>query len=461
VLTHKFAVGLIDSPFADASTAASAFALPESIALARSITDETLVLIENDGTLPLSADVGSVALVGPVVDNLRVLFAAYTPPSGTELFRAMTAGFGGTMAGVSDTGSSSVDPMLDIVTEVFHSTSEVVPRDELDAAIRELYPSTVTIAEAMSSRAPTIVVPGCDWTDPDARRVDDAVAAAAAAEVAVVCVGEKTGWVGDATGGEGRDRQTLHLLGAQRELLRGVIATGTPTVVVLVSGRALDIAADAAGAAAILQAWHPGPHGAEAIADALFGITNPGGKLPISYPAATGASPTYHGHKHGSGYSSDRAYIDGSSDPAWPFGHGRSYTTFDVTDLELSGTTVAAGDVVTVSATVTNTGDRSGDEVLQMYVRDVAASMVRPVRQLGGFRRVTVERGASVRVHFDYDTSQLAFLNARNQLVVEAGDIDVMVGSSSADLPLQSQFTLTSTIELAHRTSFVTPSRLS
>jgi beta-glucosidase len=117
--------------------------------------------------------------------------------------------------------------------------------------------------------------------------------------------------------------------------------------------------------------------------------------------------------------------------------------------------------VVTVSATVTNTGDRSGDEVLQMYVRDVAASMVRPVRQLGGFRRVTVERGASVRVHFDYDTSQLAFLNARNQLVVEAGDIDVMVGSSSADLPLQSQFTLTSTIELAHRTSFVTPSRLS
>lgn len=461
VLTHKFAVGLIDQPYADAASASALFAVPESIALARSMTDESLVLMENNGILPLAESVGSVAAVGPMVDNLRVLFAAYTPASGAELFSAIMAGIGGTMAGVSDgAGSPSVDPTLDAVTRVFHSTSEAVPRDELDAAVAALYPNLTTIGEALSARVATEVVAGCDWTDPDQSGIDDAVAAVERAEVAVVCIGEKTGWVGDATGGEGRDRTTLNLPGAQVELVRRAIATGTPCVVVLLGGRPLDLIEDLTGAAAVLHAWYPGPEGPQAIADALFGVTNPGGKLPISFPASAGACPTYHDHHHGSGSSSDRGYVDGSSQPAWPFGHGLSYTSFSLGDLQLSSPAVSAGDVVTISLDVANTGDRSGDEVVQVYVRDVVASMVRPVRQLAGFRRVHLEAGERARVSFDFDTNQLAFLDRSNTLIVEAGEIEVMVGTSSADLPLRASFVIETSAVLPHRTSFVTPSRL-
>ncbi|MDG2025913.1 MAG: glycoside hydrolase family 3 N-terminal domain-containing protein [Acidimicrobiales bacterium] len=459
VLTHKFAVGLIDRPYADAEAAPSVFAVPASLELARRITDESLVLLENDGILPLSTSIGSVAVVGPMVDNLRALFATYTPASGAELFRAMMAGLGGTMAGVSDEEpSASVDPTLDAVTQVFHSTAEVVARDELDDAIRNLYPRISTIGNAISERVFATVVEGCDWTNADRSNIDAAVDAASSADAAVLCIGEKTGWVGDATGGEGRDRSTLHLPGAQAELARRVIATGTPCVVVLLSGRPLDVAADIAGAAAVLQAWHPGADAAPAITDALFGVTNPGGKLPISYPASTGACPTYHGHTHGSGYSSDRAYIDGPSDPVWAFGHGLSYTTFDISDLTISANELTCGESVTIGVTVTNTGDRAGDEVVQVYVRDMVGSVVRPVRQLAGFRRVTLDPGDKARVEFDYDTHQLAMLGADNRLIVEAGEVAVMAGSSSNDLPLAGSFTMRDTIQLEHRTSFVTPS---
>ena len=275
----------------------------------------------------------------------------------------------------------------------------------------------------------------------------------------VLAVGEKTGWVGDATGGEGRDRKTLELPGAQPQLVRRVIASGVPTIAVVVSGRPLDVAGDLAGAKAILQAWHPGPEGPQAIASALFGELNPGGKLPVSFPAGVGASPTYHGHKHGSGSSSDRAYVDGASAPIWPFGHGRSYTSFEISDLALSDTNVRAGETVVIGCDVRNTGDRPGDEVVQLYVRDVVGSVTRPVRQLAGFHRVSLDSGESCRVEFDFDTSQLAFLDRNFELVVEEGDIEVMVGRSSTDLPLRAILQLTSSLRLDHRTSFATPSR--
>ena len=356
--------------------------------------------------------------------------------------------------------SSSPDPTLDAVTKVFHSTGAIIDPGELDQAVGSLYPNVGTIADAIAQYAPVTSTNGCDWTRPDEDGIDEAVAAARAADVVVLAVGEKTGWVGDATGGEGRDRKTLELPGAQPELVRRVIAAGVPTVAVVVSGRPLDIAEDLAGAKAILQVWHPGPEGPKAIASALFGELNPGGKLPVSFPAGVGASPTYHGHKHGSGFSSDRAYVDGSSAPVWAFGHGRSYTTFEIGDLTLSDTSVPAGDVVVVGCGVNNTGDRSGDEVVQLYVRDVVGSVTRPVRQLAGFHRVSLGPGESCRVEFEFDTSQLAFLNRDFDLVVEEGDIEVMVGQSSTDLPLRANLELTNSLKLDHRTSFTTPSRV-
>lgn len=464
-LTQRFQVGLMDSPTVDPDRAAEAFNQPEALELARTITDASLVLLENDGILPLGPDVGSVAVIGPMADTLRGLFAAYTPAAAAELGMALSLGLQGSMAGIfgssDDAGdSSSPDPTLDAVTKVFHSTGAIIDPVELDQAVGDIYPNMGTIADAIAQHTPVTSTKGCDWTRPDEDGIDEAVAAARAADVVVLAVGEKTGWVGDATGGEGRDRKTLELPGAQPELVRRVIASGVPTVAVVVSGRPLDIAEDLAGAKAILQVWHPGPEGPKAIASALFGEVNPGGKLPVSFPAGVGASPTYHGHKHGSGFSSDRAYVDGSSAPVWAFGHGRSYTTFDISDLTLSDTSAPAGDVVVIGCGVKNTGDRSGDEVVQLYVRDVVGSVTRPVRQFAGFQRVSLDPGESCRVEFEFDTSQLAFLNRDFELVVEEGDIEVMVGQSSTDLPLRANLELTNSLKLDHRTSFTTPSRV-
>ena len=397
-----------------------------------------------------------------MAQTLRGLFAAYTAPSGLELGLAMAKGLSATMAGVSDDSvdAPSPDPMLDAVTEVFHSTGAMIDPVELDGAVSALYPNMHTIADAIAERAAsTTVVAGCDWTLPDTDGIPQALAAARAADIVVLAIGEKTGWVGDATGGEGRDRMTLDLPGAQSQLAREVIATGVPTVVVVLSGRPLDLANDLTGARAILLAWHPGPEGPEAIAAALFGESNPGGKLPVSFLAGVGATPTYHGHKHGSGASSGRAYVDGPSAPFWGFGHGRSYTTFEITDLTLSAVEVRATDNVKIACSVANTGDRAGDEVVQLYVRDVVGSITRPVRQLAGFHRVSLDPGERCRIEFDFDTSQLAFLDHGFDLIVEEGEIEVMVGSSSQNLPLKASLRLTDTLRLNHRTSFVTPSQ--
>ncbi|WP_419927833.1 glycoside hydrolase family 3 N-terminal domain-containing protein [Candidatus Poriferisocius sp.] len=464
-LTQRFQVGLMDSPTVDPEEATAAFNEPEALKLSRTITDASLVLLENDGTLPLGPDAGTVAVIGPMADTLRGLFAAYTPAAALELFMAMSQGLGGSMAGVFEASddaddSSTSDPTLDAVSQVFHSTGAIIDPAELDQGIGDLYPTMGTIADAIGQYAPVTSIKGCDWTRREEDGIDEAVAVAQAADVVVLAVGEKTGWVGDATGGEGRDRKTLELPGAQSQLVRRVIATGVPTVAVVVSGRPLDIAGDLAGAKAILQVWHPGPEGPQAIAAALFSELNPGGKLPVSFPAGVGVSPTYHGHKHGSGSSSDRAYVDGPSAPVWAFGHGRSYTSFEISDLALSDTSVRAGDVVVIACGVKNTGDRAGDEVVQFYVRDVVGSITRPVRQLAGFHRVSLDPGESCRVEFDFDTSQLAFLDRNFELVVEEGDIEVMIGSSSVDLPLRANIRLISSLKLDHRTSFTTTSRV-
>ena len=468
-LVQRCQVGLMDTPTVDSDHARTAFAVPEALKLARKVTDASLVLLENDGILPFSSQVGSVAVVGPMANTRRGLFAAYTAPSGVELGLSLLRGFGGTMAGLfANAGASddadegdphSPDPTLDAVTKVFRSTEAIIDPTELDQAIGSLYPNMGTIAEAIARHASATSTPGCDWTRPDVDGIDDAVAAARAGDVVVLAIGEKTGWVGDATGGEGRDRKTLGLPGAQSELVRRVIATGVPTVAVVVSGRPLDIAGDLSGARAVLQAWHPGPDGPEAIAAALFGRLNPGGKLPVSFPAGVGATPTYHGHKHGSGSSSDRSYVDGPSAPAWAFGHGRSYTTFEFSDLALSSTSVRAGAVVTVSCSVENTGGRTGDEVVQLYVRDEVGSVTRPVRQLAGVHRLSLDPGERCRVEFDFDTSQLALLDHNFDLVVEEGDITVMIGPSSENLPLSASLRLTDSLRLDHRTSFTTPTR--
>jgi beta-glucosidase len=229
-------------------------------------------------------------------------------------------------------------------------------------------------------------------------------------------------------------------------------------VLVLVAGRPLGIAEAAQRAAAVLNAWVPGDEGPAAIADVLFGDADPGGKLPVTVPRHVGQVPIHYAHKPSGGRSHWHGdYVDGSHLPLWPFGHGLSYTRFALHGPRLDRTTLALGDEVAIAVEVENVGERAGDEVVQLYVRDEEASVTRPVKELRGFRRVHLAAGERRRVTFRLAAEQLAFTGLDGQLVLEPGRVRVMVGTSSADLPCQADLELTGeTAVLARRSRYLT-----
>ncbi len=287
----------------------------------------------------------------------------------------------------------------------------------------------------------------------------EAVAAARGAEVALVVMGERSGLTYDATTGESRDRRDLRLLGRQQELLEAIVATGTPTVLLVVSGRPLALEWAFEHCSAVVLAWVPGQAGPAAIAEVLAGDAEPGGRLPITMPRHVGQVPqTYRHHPTGGRSNWKIDYVDGAVAPLWPFGHGRSYTTFSIEALRVDRATLdTAGDEVVVRVDVTNTGSRAGEEVVQLYVRDEEATVARPVIELRGFRRVRLEPGECRTVAFRLSTEQLAYTGADYRRVVEPGLVRVFAGRSSADLPLSAELTLTGpTVELVERTRYLT-----
>ncbi|HOC13761.1 MAG TPA: glycoside hydrolase family 3 C-terminal domain-containing protein, partial [Propionicimonas sp.] len=275
-------------------------------------------------------------------------------------------------------------------------------------------------------------VPGCAVEGADTSGIAAAVATATDADVAIVVVGDQAGLFGRGTVGEGNDTDSLDLPGVQRELVEAVVATGTPVVLVLLTGRpyAIGWALDGPGPrpAAVVQAFFPGEGGGLAIADVLTGAVNPSGRLPVSLPRSSGAQP----------YSYLQPILGGPSEvtatdptPLRPFGFGLTYTTFDYTDLVVDPA-VAAGGNFTAAVTVTNTGRVVGAEVVQLYGRDVRASVVRPVVQLLGYARVELAAGESRRVTFDVPTTRFAFSDRRLVRVVEPGEVEVWVASHAA-----------------------------
>ncbi len=293
--------------------------------------------------------------------------------------------------------------------------------------------------------------------------IADAVAAAEEAEVAIVVLGERSGLTDDSTTGEFRDRRDLGFLGRQQELLEAVVATGRPVVLVVVSGRPLALEWAARHCAAILLAWVPGDDGPEAIVDVLVGAENPGGKLPISMPRNVGQVPLSYRHHPTGGRSHPKGeYVDGPTRPLWPFGFGRSYTTFELSGLRVDRTEMATVDgEVTVAVEVANVGDVAGDEVVQLYVRDEEASVARPVIELRGFRRVRLEPGERRTVSFTLGSEQFAFSGVDLRQVVEPGRVTLSVGTSSADRPLSTTIDLVGpVVDLVDRRRYLTRSTL-
>ena len=409
VLRAKFELGLFERPYAHTGGVVTTADPPRNRQLARRIAGRSLVLLRNTGVLPLAPETRSIAVIGPNADSARHLFGDYTYPAHVESLLEMRENGRNTFAiPLSDTTDLG-DVVLGAPTV-------------LDA-LRERFGAAVSFA------------PGCDVSRSSRDGFDAAVALAAGADVAVMVMGDKAGLTDDCTSGESRDRASLDLPGVQEELVRAVVATGTPVVLVLVAGRPAASAWVHEHCAAVLMAWLPGQEGASAIADALAGELNPGGKLPISYPRTAGQIPVFYGHKTSGGRSHWKGdYVDAPAEPLYPFGHGLSYTTFALSGASSGPAEVPWCGSVRVEVAVANMGGRAGDEVVQLYARRARASVTRPVLELKGFTRIGLEAGERRTVTFEVPAGQLGFYDRELTYVVEPGEVELFVGTSSEEL---------------------------
>jgi beta-glucosidase len=434
-LRLKFRLGLFERPLVEPPTPLTIAALDaDEHQLARDLARRSLVLVENDGVLPLPEAVGRIAVIGPIADSARDLLGDYAHLLHIE-----------TLAELRHRANPFAYPQSSVINP---AADELAGMPTILAGLRDRFGEERIIhARGTGLR---------DGTDTD---IAEAVAAARDAEVAVVVLGERSGLTDDATTGEARDRRDLGLLGRQQELLEAIVATGTPTVLVLVSGRPLAVEWAAEHCAAVLLAWVPGEAGPAAIAEVLAGDTDPGGRLPVTVPRHVGQVPlTYRHHPTGGKSNWKVDYVDGPTSPLWPFGHGRSYTTFAIDHLRVDkGVLETSGDAVTIRVDVTNTGSRPGDEVVQLYVRDEEATVARPVRELRGFQRLHLAAGECRTVAFRLSTEQLAYHDIEMRRVVEPGLIRLFVGRSSDDTPLSAEVALVGpAVELVDRHDYLT-----
>jgi len=320
-----------------------------------------------------------------------------------------------------------------------------------------------TAVDAVAAELPGVEIvheQGCQVQGADRSGFAAALAAAREADLCLAFVGDLAGLFGRGSSGEGCDAEDLRLPGVQADLVRELLQTGTPVVVVVVSGRPYALGDVHGRAAGLVQAFMPGEEGGPTIAGVLSGRIQPSGKLPVQIPKRPGGQPgTYLQPPLGGPESAGISTLDAT--PLYPFGYGGSYTTFEVDALRISDAEVPTDGEFTVSVRVRNTGAREGEEVVQLYLHDVVAQVVRPVRQLAGFARVGLAPGEGVDVTFRVHADRTAYPNRRLERIVEPGDIEVMVGTSSADLPCRGRVRLTGSLRVVgHDRQLVTPVEL-
>jgi beta-glucosidase len=443
VLRDKFALGLFDNPYVREDPVEIRARAEESNDLSHRLAAESVTLLKNDGSLlPLPRDVAKVAVIGPHADSTMIGFPHYTYPAGVAMIRvAASLGFF-PMPGVGE-----------LPKEGFAALTTELERAEpnLEDYVKANYPA-VSLAEAVRRLLPdaeVTTVAGTGVLPAQPTDIPAAVAAAQEADIVVLYVGGKAGWYGDdLTEKEGGDTADIDLPPQQVELVHAVTAVGKPTVAVVAMGRPQGLAPVIDRLPAVLTAYYGGPYQGAVLADALFGVTNPGGKLPLTIPRHVGQVPIHHGQKWGSGYrrtAADihRGYLDMPATPLFAFGHGLSYTTFDYGPLVLASETVDVHGEIQASLTITNTGDRPGTEVVQLYAADTATGVTLPAQQLIGFARVELESGASQRIEFAVPVSLLAYADPSGELIMEPGPVELAAGSSSSDLRSSGTVTVT------------------
>ncbi len=390
ILRVKFRKGLFDNPYTDLNLTEDVMLCEDHLKAARELARESIVLLKNDANLlPLSKDVNSIALIGPFANNQADLL--------------------GTWSALGQSG--------DVVSVL--------------QGIREKLPGESKVVYAK----------GCDVDNYSLKQIAAAVKVARQADVVILALGESQNMTGEA-----HSRTNIDLPEAQQKLATAVCATGKPVAVVLFNGRPLSISSLAEEVGAIMVAWHGGVQAGHAVADCLFADYNPSGKLTASWPRTAGQIPIYYNHKNtgrppqpGIRYASN--YIDCPHTPLFAFGYGLSYTTFDYNNITLSDPNLAMDKTLTVTAEVTNTGSRAGQEVVQLYIRDLSACVTRPVKELKGFAKIYLEPGATRQVLFEIKPETLAFYNDKMIFAPEPGRFKLQVGPNSTQ-GLETEFDL-------------------
>lgn len=400
VLRLKFKMGLFENPYVDPAQAKKLVNCVEHREVAREVAREGTILLKNEGVLPLGKEVRRVAVIGPNADMIYNYLGDYTAPQ--ERSKVVTL----------------LDAMRDRLPE---GAVEYVK----GCAVRDTTQSDIPAAVEAAERADVVIVAvgGSSARDFKTEYL----------ETGAATVSSDSETVSDMECGEGFDRSTLDLLGDQEKLIKALAATGKPLVIVYIAGRPLNMNLASEVGDALLMAWYPGEQGGNGIADVLFGDYNPSGRLPMSVPRSVGQLPVHYSQ------GALRDYMDGSAAPLYSFGYGLSYTTFAYSNLKL-----VPGDgkdvLQTITCTVTNTGDRDGAEIAQLYVNDEVSSVVTPPIRLKGFERVELKKGESKTVTFQLTRKDLSIYDRNMNFTVEPGKFNVMVGGSSDNLPLKGSF---------------------
>jgi beta-glucosidase len=405
VLRVKFEAGLFDHPSTDVQREQRDVLTPESVELARKVAQESMILLRNEnGLLPLKKETKTIAVIGPLADSKADQLGSWVSNGRAD---------------------DAVTPLEGIKAKL--PQSEVLYAKGVEIRSMEKQapggtapaPATATGAVATGSSGGTA-------------SLADAVSAVQKADVAILFLGELAAMTGEAS-----SRAYLDLPGKQMELLEAVVATGKPVVLVLESGRPLDIRWANDHVSAIVQAWFLGVQSGNAIADVLFGDASPSARLPLSWPRTVGQIPIYYNHKNtGRPSAPDRwhtGYLDESKEPLFPFGYGMTYTTFQYSNLKVETPTVSPSGMIRVSAEIHNSGQREGTEVVQLYVHDNVAPTSRPVRELKGFTRVALAPGQSKTVEFSVEANDVGSYDPDMRWVVPAGTYDVWVAPNAAD----------------------------
>jgi beta-glucosidase len=412
ILEAKYKLGLFQDPFRylDEKRTAEEVLTAQRRKEARNIATHTFVLLKNEQqVLPLKKS-GTIALIGPLANDKNNMLGTWAVSGDPQMSVPV-------LEGMKNVGGSSVN--------ILYAKGANISDDTLLARKVNVFGTRIDI----------------DKRSPE-EMLNEALNIAHQSDVVVAVVGEASEMSGEAA-----SRTDITIPESQKKLIRALSKTGKPLVLVIMTGRPLALTEENELAASILVTWHAGMEAGNAIADVLFGDYNPSGKLPATFPRNVGQIPIYYNHKNTGRPSAPHSpkfqsnYLDAPNSPLFPFGYGLSYTTFSYSDLTLDKKELTAGEKITVSVTVTNQGNYDGEEVVQLYIRDLVGSITRPVKELKGFQKIFLKKGESRRVRFTLGVDDLKFYNYYLQWVAEPGDFEVMVGSHSDDV-IKSSFVL-------------------